>query len=166
MIPITVVRNGEDPGVLLTGGVHGDKFEGRPGGRSGPIALIKLARDLHPKSLNGLFMIISSFNLPASLAVSRLSNVDDCNLNRVFSGNRQGSFSEVLADFIVRGLLPHVDYVADIHSGGTSLDCSPLTMMHQNGDRKCVEKSLGCMKTFGAPYGLFMTEQESGGMLE
>ncbi len=159
LIPIVVVRNGEGPGILLTGGVHGDEFEG-------PVALLKLARDLDPKSLNGLVIIIPSLNLPATLASSRLSPVDGRNLNRVFPGNRQGSFSEVLADFVVRGLLPHVDYVADIHSGGTSLDYVPLTMMHRIGDAKRIAKSLGCMKAFGAPYGLLTTEQEGGGMLE
>ncbi len=159
MIPIVVVRNGEGPGILLTGGVHGDEFEG-------PIALIKLARDLDPKNVTGLVIIIPCLNLPATLAASRLSPIDGRNLNRVFPGDRRGSFSEALADFVVRGLLPHVDYVADIHSGGTSLDYVPLTMMHQVGDPKRVEKSLGCMKAFGAPYGLLTTEQEGGGMLE
>jgi N2-acetyl-L-2,4-diaminobutanoate deacetylase len=159
MIPIIVLRNGEGPGILLTGGVHGDEFEG-------PVALVKLARDLDPKSINGLVVIIPSLNLPATLASSRLSPIDGRNLNRVFPGNRQGSFSEVLADFVVRGLLPHVDYVADIHSGGTSLEYVPLTMMHQIGTAERIEKSLGCMKAFGAPYGLLTTEQEGGGMLE
>ena len=159
MIPVIVVRNGDGPGILLTGGVHGDEFEG-------PIALVKLARDLDPGSVSGLVVIIPSLNLPAMLASHRLSPIDGRNLNRVFPGNRKGSFSEVLADFVVRGLLPHVDYVADIHSGGTSLDYVPLTMMHQIGDAKRVEKSLRCMKAFGAPYGLLTTEQEGGGMLE
>ncbi len=159
MIPIIVVRNGEGPGFLLTGGVHGDEFEG-------PIALMKLARDLDPKSMNGLVIIIPSLNLPATLVSRRLSPIDGRNLNRVFPGNKRGSFSEVLADFVVRALFPNVDYVADIHSGGTSLQYAPLTMMHQTGDTTRDDNSLGCMRAFGAPYGLLTTEQESGGMLE
>lgn len=159
MIPIIVVRNGEGPGFLLTGGVHGDEFEG-------PVALMKLARDLDANSINGLVIIIPSLNLPATLASSRLSPIDGRNLNRVFPGNNRGSFSEVLADFVVRGLFPHVEYVADIHSGGTSTDYAPLTMMHLTGDAKRDNKSLGCMKAFGAPFSLLTTEQESGGMLE
>jgi predicted deacylase len=159
MIPIVVVRNGEGPGVLLTGGVHGDEFEG-------PVALLKLARELDPKNIRGLVIIIPSLNLPAVLSSRRLSPIDGRNLNRVFPGNRRGGFSEVLADFVVRGLLPHVDYVADIHSGGTSMDYVPLTMMHQVGEAQRIEQSLGCMTAFGAPYGLLTTEQEGGGMLE
>ena len=40
-IPITVVKRGQGPTVLITGGVHGDEYEG-------PIALLKLARRLTP----------------------------------------------------------------------------------------------------------------------
>ena len=41
MIPLTVVKNGEGPTALLTGGNHGDECEN-------PIALFNLARDLNP----------------------------------------------------------------------------------------------------------------------
>ena len=36
-IPITAVKQGKGPTILITGGVHGDEYEG-------PIALSKLAR--------------------------------------------------------------------------------------------------------------------------
>lgn len=159
MIPIVVVRNGEGPGMLLTGGVHGDEFEG-------PIALLKLARTLEPEHIGGLVIIVPSLNLPATLAANRLCPVDGRNLNRVFPGDPRGTFSEALADFVTRGLLPHVDYVADIHSGGTSLDYVPLAMMHRTGDAALDERALAFMQAFAAPYGLLTTEQEGGVMLE
>ncbi|MDA4636314.1 succinylglutamate desuccinylase/aspartoacylase family protein, partial [Escherichia coli] len=46
MIPIAVIRNGKGPTALLTGGNHGDEYEG-------PIALLDLARTLDPKEVNG-----------------------------------------------------------------------------------------------------------------
>ena len=39
MIPIAVIRNGSGPTALLTGGNHGDEYEG-------PIALLDLARSV------------------------------------------------------------------------------------------------------------------------
>ena len=42
MIPLTVVRNGNGPTALLTGGNHGDEYEG-------PVALSKLAQQLQPE---------------------------------------------------------------------------------------------------------------------
>jgi len=41
MIPITVARNGDGPTALLTGGSHGDEYEG-------PLALMELANALEP----------------------------------------------------------------------------------------------------------------------
>ena len=68
MIPIVVIRNGSGPGYLLTGGVHGDEYEG-------PIALMKVARELEADAVNGLIVIITCLNLQAVLAASRLSPI-------------------------------------------------------------------------------------------
>jgi N-alpha-acetyl-L-2,4-diaminobutyrate deacetylase len=159
MIPIVVVRNGDGPGYLLTGGVHGDEYEG-------PIALMKLARDLDPETVSGLVVIISCLNLQAVIAASRLSPIDGTNLNRVFPGHRMGNFSEALADFIVRAIFPRVEFVSDLHAGGTSLEYVPLTMMHRTDDEARNNRSIDCMKAFGAPIALFSVDQEPDGLLE
>ena len=43
MIPVTVVKRGEGPTALLTGGNHGDEYEG-------PVALLKLANELRRRT--------------------------------------------------------------------------------------------------------------------
>jgi len=159
MIPMAVIRNGDGPGYLLTGGVHGDEYEG-------PIALMKVARELEVDAVNGLVVIIPCLNLQAVLAASRLSPIDGSNLNRVFPGQRLGNFSEALADFIVRGIFPHVEFVSDLHAGGASLEYVPLTMMHCTDDEARNARSLDCMKAFGAPVALFSVDQEPDGLLE
>ena len=45
-VPITVVKNGTGPTLYFSGGVHGDEFEG-------PVALMKLARELEPGECKG-----------------------------------------------------------------------------------------------------------------
>ena len=100
------------------------------------------------------------------IAASRLSPIDGSNLNRVFPGDRLGTFSEALADFIVRGIFPRIDFVSDLHAGGTSLEYLPLTMMHRTDDLARNAKSLDCMKAFGAPVALFSVDQEPDGLLE
>ncbi len=44
MIPISMVKNGEGPTALLTGGNHGDEYEG-------PIALFDLAQSIDPRQI-------------------------------------------------------------------------------------------------------------------
>ena len=64
MIPICVIRNGKGPLALLTGGNHGDEYEG-------PLALYELARTLEPKDVTGTVVIMPAMNYPAFRAGTR-----------------------------------------------------------------------------------------------
>ena len=50
-IPVGVISGGEGPTVLLTGGVHGDEFEG-------PVALMKLLHQLDPDQVSGRLIVL------------------------------------------------------------------------------------------------------------
>mgnify|MGYP002651695757 CR=1 FL=1 len=58
MIPITVARNGDGPTALLTGGSHGDEYEG-------PIALFDLAATIRAEDVTGRIIIVPAMNYPA-----------------------------------------------------------------------------------------------------
>ncbi|MEK9763926.1 MAG: succinylglutamate desuccinylase/aspartoacylase family protein, partial [Deltaproteobacteria bacterium] len=58
MIPITVIRNGSGPTALLTGGNHGDEYEG-------PVALFDLANTLQYTEISGRVILIPAMNYPA-----------------------------------------------------------------------------------------------------
>ena len=79
MIPITVIRNGDGPTALLTGGNHGDEYEG-------PIALMDIAQSLSQRDIQGRVIIVPAFNYPAFQAGTRTSPIDKGNLNRSFPG--------------------------------------------------------------------------------
>ena len=79
MIPICVIRNGKGPLALLTGGNHGDEYEG-------PLALYELARTLEPKDVTGTVVIMPAMNYPAFRAGTRTSPIDKGNMNRSFPG--------------------------------------------------------------------------------
>lgn len=81
MIPVTVVKNGEGPTALLTGGNHGDEYEG-------PIALFDLARKLDASDVEGRVIIVPAMNYPAFQAQTRTSPIDKGNMNRSFPGGR------------------------------------------------------------------------------
>lgn len=84
-IPVVVIRNGTGPTVLLTGGVHGDEYEG-------PIALSELSRTLDPAEVQGRVVIMPAVNVPAVLADTRLSPFDNRGMNRSFPSNPRGTF--------------------------------------------------------------------------
>ena len=144
-IPIISIKNGSGPTVLLTGGVHGDEYEG-------PIAISYFARTLDPAKVQGRVIMIPAFNIPAVLNDTRLSPVDNRDMNRCFPGNPRGTFSEMLAHFLDGYVLPHADISVDLHTAGHSMDAAPSTNMHYLQDAGMRDKTMAAASAFGAPF--------------
>lgn len=159
MIPITVIRRGVGPTVLLTGANHGDEYEG-------PVALVKLANSLSADEIRGRVIIVPYMNYPAFRAGTRTSPIDRGNLNRSFPGRPDGTVTEKIADYIQRYLLPLADFVLDIHSGGRTLDFVPFAAVHLLDDKAQQERCEAAMRAFGAPYSMMMLELDSVGMFD
>jgi N-alpha-acetyl-L-2,4-diaminobutyrate deacetylase len=159
MIPITVIRNGDGPTALLTGGNHGDEYEG-------PIALLKLANDLKPSEVSGRVIIVPAMNCPAFRAARRTSPIDAGNLNRLFPGRPDGSVTEKIADYFQRFLLPLADIVLDYHSGGRTLDFLPFAAAHELPDKEQESRCVAAMEAFNAPYSMKLLELDAVGMYD
>jgi N-alpha-acetyl-L-2,4-diaminobutyrate deacetylase len=159
MIPITVIKNGSGPTALITGGNHGDEYEG-------PLALFELANSLKAESITGRIIIVPAMNYPAFRAGTRTSPIDGGNLNRIFPGRPDGTVTEKIADYFERVLLPHADCVLDFHSGGRTLDFLPFAAAHVLDDKMQEERCFAAVEAFGAPYSMRMREIDSVGMYD
>ncbi|MCC3304288.1 N(2)-acetyl-L-2,4-diaminobutanoate deacetylase DoeB [Sneathiella sp. HT1-7] len=159
MIPITVARNGDGPTVLLTGGNHGDEYEG-------PVALFDLARTIKSEDIIGRVIMVPGMNYPAFRGASRTSPIDKGNMNRVFPGNPAGTVTEKIADYFQRFLLPLADYVLDIHSGGKTLNFVPFCAAHILEDKVQQEKCVAAMRAFNAPFSMMLLEVDAIGMYD
>lgn len=157
-IPIVVVKNGSGPTLLLTGGVHGDEYEG-------PIALSELARTLDPARVEGRVIIMPAVNIPAVLSDTRLSPIDNRDMNRCFPGNPKGTFSEMLAHYLDAVILPMVDVSVDLHTAGHSGDSIPSTNMHHIADPAGMARTLAAAEAFGAPYNVVFGGVDEGATL-
>jgi N2-acetyl-L-2,4-diaminobutanoate deacetylase len=159
MIPLTVVKNGAGPTALLTGGNHGDEYEG-------PIALFDLALNLDPADVRGRVIIVPAMNYPAFLHGTRTSPIDKGNLNRSFPGRPDGTVTEKIADYFQRVLLPFADVVLDFHSGGGTLDFLPFCAAHVLPDKVQEASAFEFVRAFGAPYSMKMLEIDAVGMYD
>jgi len=159
MIPITVIARGAGPTVLLTGGNHGDEYEG-------PIALAKLASTLKADDVTGRVIVVPYMNYPAFRAGTRTSPIDRGNLNRSFPGRPDGTVTEKIADYFQRYLLPLADYVLDLHAGGRTLDFLPFAAIHVLADAAQQARCEAAMRAFGAPYSMRMLELDSVGLFD
>ncbi|MER9227127.1 succinylglutamate desuccinylase/aspartoacylase family protein [Mesorhizobium sp. M0664] len=145
-VPICLVRNGEGPSVLLMAGNHGDEYEGE-------LSLAKLVRRLDPKQIKGRVTILPMANVPAVIAAKRCSPLDGGNLNRAFPGDPSGTPTSRLANFLEMELFPRHDVIFDIHSGGTSMEHLPTTLVEHNTDPDRHRRGVELMRTLSMPYG-------------
>ncbi|MEQ9490305.1 MAG: N(2)-acetyl-L-2,4-diaminobutanoate deacetylase DoeB [Alphaproteobacteria bacterium] len=158
-MPICVIRNGDGPTALLTGGNHGDEYEG-------PIALYNLAASLDPATVTGRVIILPALNYPAFRAGRRTSPIDSGNMNRSFPGRPDGTITQKIADYVSRHLLPVADLVADIHSGGRTLEMTPFAAHHILPDKEHESRCRDAVMAFGAPFSIAMLELDAVGMLD
>lgn len=159
MIPISVIQHGDGPTALLSGGNHGDEYEG-------PVALSKLAQSLSAGDVSGRIIIVPFMNTPAFHAGRRTSPIDKGNLNRSFPGKPDGTVTEKIADYFNRTLLPLADIVLDIHSGGRTLDFLPFAACHVLPDKQQQARCEAGMRAFNAPYSMRMLELDAGAMYD
>ena len=159
MIPVCVIHGGDGPTALVTGGNHGDEYEG-------PIAIRRLIAETDPAGVTGRIIAIPGLNHPAVLAGTRTSPIDGGNLNRAFPGNPAGSVTQRIAAFVNDHLIPLADLVVDFHSGGRTLDFLPMAVSHILDDPGQDARCAAAARAFGAPWTARLREIDDAGMLD
>ena len=158
-LPIVSIQNGDGPTVVLTGGNHGDEYEG-------PIALLKLVRALAPSEISGRVIVIPALNYPAVMGGARVSPIDGVNMNRAFPGRRDGSVSQMIAHFVQHRILPVCDALFDIHSGGKTMMFSPFACYHRLPDEALTRRAREAVAAMAAPISLELVELDAEGMID
>ena len=101
------------PGVLITAGIHGDE------GPWGGWAIKMLLERLDLSDIRGFIRVAPMTNPLAMQADTRNAPVDQLDLNRAFPGDANGSYTERLAHILAGAALENIDYVIDLHGGGS-----------------------------------------------
>jgi predicted deacylase len=146
-IPITAISGRVGRTVTLIGGNHGDEYEG-------PIALLKLMKDIEPEHVHGRILFLPALNWPAFKIGSRVSPIDGGNLNRQFPGDDRGTVTQLIAHYVEHELLPQSDFVIDLHAGGLSLEYLPLLQMPKTTNSEERQRRDLAAAAFGAPISM------------
>lgn len=108
--PVFVAR-GSAPGptLCLTAGIHGDELNG--------VEVARRAFSLTDATqLKGTLIAIPAINAQGVRTGSRYLS-DRRDLNRAFPGKEGGSIASLIAHAITTYVLPHCDFVVDLHTG-------------------------------------------------
>lgn len=157
-VPICVIKNGEGPTALISGGNHGDEYEG-------PVTLMNLAREIAPEMIRGRLILIPMLNKPAVQNGTRLSPIDGSNMNRAFTGKPSDSLTGMIAYYMSQALIPLADLVIDIHSGGRSMHFLPSVNMHNMANKQQMQAMLDTAGAWGAPYRFIYRDVAGSGLL-
>lgn len=101
------------PCASIIAGVHGDESPW------GSLAIRYLLKNIEINDLIGSLKIVPVSNPLAMEADSRVSPIDNLDLNRVFPGNSNGSHTQRIAATLVEHALNDSNYVYDLHGGGS-----------------------------------------------
>ncbi len=140
-----LIVGGTAPGPVLfvSGGVHGDEWEG-------PLAIIRLFRQLEPQEVRGTFVGLVAANVPAFDAGMHNSPIDGLSLNSVFPGDPNGSVTQQIAYWMGERLIGPSDFFIDLHSSSSDIEF-PTLCLYKPTPGRAGELSKKAAKVFHAP---------------
>jgi N-alpha-acetyl-L-2,4-diaminobutyrate deacetylase len=157
LVPIATIANGDGPTVLISGGNHGNEYEGQ-------IAALHLVHEIQPEQVNGRIIVVPVISTEAAWASTRLWP-SGANFNRSFPGRPDGPPNEQLADFFTRVLFPMADVVIDMHSGGNAFWFLPCSHMHVVDDPAQRKAMLEGMLAWNSDFHFLYIDVNGEGLL-
>lgn len=150
--PAASIRNGDGPCVVVSGGVHGDEYEG-------PTVIAELIRTVMADDVHGQLILLPSFNAPAQRAGRRTSPIDSMNLNRVFPGDHFGTPTQQIARYVSEHIFSKANFYLDLHAGGRTLIIQPSAhvVMADTMDPQVVRANARLAEVFGVPITVQMS---------
>lgn len=140
--------NGATPGptLAIVAGIHGAEYAGIE-------AAIRLSGQVDPEVLRGRIRIVPICNMPGFLGRSEaICPVDGKNLNRLFPGNPNGTYSEFLAHFVFDQVILGADCVLNLHGGDIFEALVPYVGVGSAGNRGVDEKCRELGRIYDLPF--------------
>ena len=141
---ITGRRDG--PLFLITAGIHAAEYTGID-------AAIRLGNLLDPAQVRGHVVIIPLLNRPGFYERSIYVNPEDNdNMNRVFPGRLDGTWSERFAHWLLNEVIARCEYAVDLHAGDMIEDLVPFVTYRETGDERVDGRAKQMAEAYGAEW--------------
>ena len=153
-IEMTVVC-GCRPGktLVVTAGVHGCEYVGIE-------ALNRLKQELDPAALSGRVILLPLVNPEGFYQGSKQTiPADGKNLNRMFPGKSDGTFSSRLARVLEETLYPEADFLMDLHGGDVNEALTPLIFFPTAVPEALSAAACAAAESLSVPYRVASTSR-------
>ena len=153
-IEMTVVC-GCRPGktLVVTAGVHGCEYVGIE-------ALNRLKQELDPAALSGRVILLPLVNPEGFYQGSKQTiPADGKNLNRMFPGKSDGTFSSRLARVLEETLYPEADFLMDLHGGDVNEALTPLIFFPTAVSEALSAAACAAAESLSVPYRVASTSR-------
>ena len=143
VISVTGAKPG--PVLFVNAGVHGGEYPAIE-------TVIRLGKTLDPAAIAGTVILMPVLNLPAfRTRTPFVCPVDNVNPNRVFPGDRNGSYSEQMVHALTSEFVAHADAWLDLHGGDIPEALVPFSICRAGSD-EVDAKSMELALATGLPY--------------
>lgn len=153
-VEMTVIC-GSRPGktLVVTAGVHGCEYVGIE-------TLNRLKRELEPAALSGRMILLPLVNPEGFYQGSKQTiPADGKNLNRMFPGKPDGTFSSQLARVLEETLYPEADFLMDLHGGDVNEALTPLVFFPASVPESLSAAASAAAESLSVPYRVASTSQ-------
>jgi predicted deacylase len=134
------------PTFVLTAGIHAAEY-------TGILAAIRLGRLLEAQHVKGTIVVIPLLNRPGFFERCIYINpVDNENLNRIFPGSADGSWSDRFAYHLLNDIVAHADYAMDLHAGDMIEDLEPFVIYSPTGNAQVDAETQRMIDSYGVAW--------------
>ena len=139
--------------LVVTAGVHGCEYVGIE-------TLNQLKKELNPAALSGRVILLPLVN-PEGFYHGSTQTIpaDGQNLNRMFPGKSDGTFSSQLARVLEETLYPEADFLMDLHGGDVNEALTPLVFFPASVPESLSAAASAAAESLSVPYRVASTSQ-------
>ena len=139
--------------LVVTAGVHGCEYVGIE-------TLNRLKRELEPAALSGRVILLPLVNPEGFYQGSKQTiPADGQNLNRMFPGKPDGTFSSQLARVLEETLYPEADFLMDLHGGDVNEALTPLIFFPTAVPEALSAAACAAAESLSVPYRVASTSR-------
>jgi len=155
-IPVGVVCGAKDgPTVCVLAGTHACEYVGID-------TAVRVYKEASPSKLSGNLIVLPVINPVAFKTITPYANpLDGLNMAFMFTGNKEGTTTERMAEAILEGAVFKADYVIDLHGGDLNEIMLSSVIAGQTGRKELDDRSMKMARAFGTRYVIVHKPEDS-----